>query len=263
MSTSNKIRYENLGRRGRPTTKTICILQCDECQIEFRRKYTTLIKHQEDDTIPGNFCTKCFPSLSIQREKVRSGLQKMLKNDPDWSKRNSDSKKGKINLGDKNGMKRLDARNKVSKFRKEFFRNPSEREKVSKAVSKAWREGKYNDVAVGKCKWFQSIDTDGNEIKVQGTWELAYAKWLVKKGIQFRCHRGRISYIDDSGKERNYYPDFYLVDEDLYVDIKNRYHYTMQKRKFDILKEQRPDIKIKLLFKEELDEIGVFDDQDS
>jgi len=36
----------------------------------------------------------------------------------------------------------------------------------------------------------------GETIKVQGTWELAFATWLDKQEINFIAHRGTIKYFD-------------------------------------------------------------------
>src|SRR5579864_9540152 len=41
------------------------------------------------------------------------------------------------NVGDKNGMKKLEARQKVSDFRKNMFKDPNERQRVSREITKA------------------------------------------------------------------------------------------------------------------------------
>jgi len=188
---------------------------------------------------------------------MSNSIRKMIILDPDWKTRNSKSKKGKINIGNSNGMKQKEARTKVSKSRKKLFENLEEREKISKQIANAWINGVYDNVPVGKCKWYSYEKKDGSICKVQGRWELAYASWLDQNNINFIAHRGRISYNNVEGKMRSYYPDFYLPDSDLYIDVKNEYHYSLDKEKFNLIVEQNSDIKIKILFKKDLEDLGV------
>ncbi len=54
------------------------------------------------------------------------------------------------------------------------------------------------------CKWM------GKEVYLDSTWELEYANWLDNNNIEWN----RPSYFlwqDTAGKNRRYYPDFYLV----------------------------------------------------
>lgn len=46
-------------------------------------------------------------------------------------------------------------------------------------------------------------------------------KWLKNTTIKFE-------YTDQTGKKRNYYPDFYLPEHDLWVEIKGKYYYDEQ-----------------------------------
>jgi hypothetical protein len=78
---------------------------------------------------------------------------------------------------------------------------------------------------------------------------------LDKNKIKFITHRGIISYILN-GKSKNYYPDFYLIDYDEYIDIKNDYHYSLQKEKFDAIRSCNPKLKIRIILKEELIKLG-------
>jgi len=253
------LRYENLGRRNQVTTKTLLVMTCDTCGVEFKRNKASQTNVSKNPLYTSDSCQKCWRKILNNRpehkEKLSQAIRSMIANDPDWCRRNSESKKG-INQGDKNGMKQPDARRKVSEWRKNHFRDEKNRKKVAEMVSRAWVEGKYDGVAVGKCKWFTLTHDDGTEFKVQGTWEKAFAEWLLRQGTQFEAHRGRISYSLD-GQERNYYPDFYLPETDEYIEIKNRYHYGKQKAKFQALREQHPDLTIRLIFGDELRERGI------
>lgn len=97
---------------------------------------------------------------------------------------------------------------------------------------------------------------DGTTVKAQGTWERAYIQHLDENDVKFKCHRGRIPYVID-GEEHSYYPDFYLIDEDTYVDVKNAYHWSLQEDKFKAIRKSNPDLKLRILFKEDLENMGV------
>jgi len=168
--------------------------------------------------------------------------------------RSETAKANKVNVGSKNGMKQLEARKKVSDWRKNM---PEQlRRQISERTAQAWKDGKFDGVKVGRCKWY-TINTKGGLIKVQGKWELMYALYLIDNGIRFYSHRGRISYIDGDGNSRSYYPDFYLVDEDKYVDIKADYFWELQKEKFQYIKEQN-ECQVEILLKKDLLKMGVF-----
>lgn len=99
----------------------------------------------------------------------------------------------------------------------------------------------------GKSKWFE---IDGK--KVQGTWELNFAKYCNKNYIKWqRCKPWK--YVLD-GKEKSYTPDFYLPDKDLYVEIKGRW-WGNDKQKMDSVITQHPDKKILILEKEKYQQL--------
>jgi hypothetical protein len=250
------IRYKNLGKNGKPNTKTTCYVACDLCTSKFNRGYITRKKHMSDPGISGDYCQGCIQKLPAKRERMSKAINEMMIRDPEWVIRKSVSTKGKINLGDKNGMKQDEARKKVSNARKEMFKDPKKRKEISVKLAKAWADGKYDGVKVGRCKWYAFKKTDGTTIKCQGRWELAYARWLDKNSIRFLAHRGRISYEQDNIK-RSYYPDFYLIDSNVYIDIKNKYHFSLNEEKFAMIKKQHPEITLKLLFKKDLEKLGI------
>jgi hypothetical protein len=57
-----------------------------------------------------------------------------------------------------------------------------------------------------------------NGIKFQGNWELDFYKWCVKKNIS--CTRNSKGFKYQWKGERTYYPDFYLPEKDMYVEVK-------------------------------------------
>lgn len=91
----------------------------------------------------------------------------------------------------------------------------------------------------GKSKWYE---IDGK--KVQGTWELNFAKHCNKNSIAWeRCKPWK--YVMDE-KIRSYTPDFYIPSKDFYVEIKGRW-WGEDRRKMDCVIEQHPDKKILII----------------
>jgi hypothetical protein len=55
--------------------------------------------------------------------------------------------------------------------------------------------------------------------KFQGIWEVEYAKWLDANSIKWRRPTEKFEYFFD-GKKRYYTPDFYLLEDNVYIEIK-------------------------------------------
>lgn len=65
--------------------------------------------------------------------------------------------------------------------------------------------------------WYES--PTAGRVFLQSTYELEYAKRLDSQGISWVRNKKKFPYVFE-GKLKNYYPDFYLVDEDVYVEVK-------------------------------------------
>jgi hypothetical protein len=252
------IRYENLDHDLKPKGKTQCHFSCDVCNSEFKRMYASQVVMSKSPLYDRDYCQKCWRGILNNRteykEKLKSRMSQVC-SDPEWKKRNSESKKGKINVGDSNGMKGEEARAKASRSRKKMLENPEMRKLISEKTKNAWAEGKFEYVKVGKCKWHTHIKPNGESCKLQGTWELAFAKWMDENEIQYSSHKGRLKYYED-GKERFYYPDFQVGEND-FVEIKSDYFLSLQPLKISLVIENNPGVKIELLTKNLLLEKGI------
>ena len=91
-------------------------------------------------------------------------------------------------------------------------------------------------------------------VLLDSTWELNLAKVLDKKGIRW-TRPTPLKYIDKEGKVRNYFPDFFLPDYDLYLDPKNPHAYNVQKDKIEVLTQQYTNI-IFLLTEDEIEKFA-------
>lgn len=237
-------------------SKTRVIFNCDRCSKEDSRNMKDHFKLlEENPDFDMDYCQKCWSSIRQKtpraKERMSRAINEMIEKDPEWIKRNSESKKGKINLGENNGMKHKYAKKKVSESRSKLMANGYNKE-VSKQLKKAWADGKFEGVRVGQSKWHIYKHSNGKEYRVQGTWELAFIEWLDENKLEFTCHKGRIPYILN-GEEHSYYPDFFVNEWNCYVDIKNDYHYSLQLDKFESL--EKSGHKIKVILQKELEKL--------
>lgn len=85
------------------------------------------------------------------------------------------------------------------------------------------------------------IKKDGTIVKLDSSWEVALATRLDE--LDVRWHRpNAVRWIDKNGIRRHYFPDFYLIDYNLYLDPKNPIAYNVQIEKINCLKEQLPNL---------------------
>lgn len=103
----------------------------------------------------------------------------------------------------------------------------------------------------GRCKWYE---VDG--VNVQGTWERDIAIKLKELGITWIKSKKKeytLKY-EINGKIRNYTPDFYLPDYDVWLEIKG-FWWGNDKEKMRIVKEQHPEKNIRIIEKEDFERI--------
>ncbi len=136
-----------------------------------------------------------------------------------------------------------------------FEDHPEKRENASRIMVAAWANGEYDGVAVGQCDWHDLTLKDGSVIKLQGSWEYAYAKLMDEQGIEFTVHHGRIPYVDDNEVKRNYYPDFIMTDG-TFVDIKSPLYEDKHARKLQLVREQN-DVVIEVIGVDKLTALGL------
>lgn len=83
---------------------------------------------------------------------------------------------------------------------------------------------------------------DGTIVMLDSSWEEALAKRLDDVGIKWIRPDTPIRYQSKDGVYHNYFPDFYLVDYNLYLDPKNPAALAAQKEKIDILMNQMDNL---------------------
>jgi hypothetical protein len=174
----------------------------------------------------------------------------------------------------------------VAKNNGSQFKTPEVIAKRNIGIKKAWLDGKYDHVIhtgntgykhteatlqVLREKALASphrrlvrsirdyIKKDGTIVKLDSAWEEVLAKRLDELEINWErpC---AVKWVDMQGITRNYFPDFYLPDYNVYLDPKNPYAIKAQQEKIDCLTAQLTN----LIIIKSLDECRNFrPDQDS
>lgn len=80
-----------------------------------------------------------------------------------------------------------------------------------------------------------------NGVMMDSTWEVELAKRLDNINVKW-IRPNPLSWIDSTGVNHHYFPDFYLPEYDLYLDPKNPYAIERQKEKLNALNEQYDNI---------------------
>ena len=62
---------------------------------------------------------------------------------------------------------------------------------------------------------------DGSKVLMDSTWEVAMAERLDHLKIAWDRRKDmKLNYFSKTGRKRNYIPDFYLPDHDIYIEVK-------------------------------------------
>lgn len=87
-------------------------------------------------------------------------------------------------------------------------------------MQKAVREGGQKTPKPGGiCKTFKVKNLDGIEQHIRGSWELKVVEFFNKEKIKWVRNQLSFDYKYE-GAIRRYFPDFYLEDFDVYVEVK-------------------------------------------
>ena len=72
----------------------------------------------------------------------------------------------------------------------------------------------------GRCKKYKYTSPIAGEVYLDGTWELAVAKWLDKKEYKWKRNTKRFQYTNLKGTISHYVPDFWVEELKSYVEVK-------------------------------------------
>lgn len=117
------------------------------------------------------------------------------------------------------------------------------REKISQAIKKRYAQGWMPKA--GRCKKIKYSSPIAGDVLLDGNWEFEFAKFLDKVKVNWKRNKNRFSYFYDNAN-RFYTPDFYLVDEKIYIEVKG-----YKTEKDDAKWNQFPHV-LKIIMKDEI-----------
>jgi len=223
--------------------KIVC--KCD--MIDCNREWETNYFHVAE--VSPHYCFNCNMSITkkgcIHSQAHRENLSKSVKS-------SEAHKKAML------AVDRKETAAKHSELMKQRWKEGTYKplnEEQRKRISQAMR-GNTNSSGQsgGFCKWYL-INNNGLIEKVQGTWELLYANYLIEQGVAFKSHPNFIYYQDKNRNKRRYFPDFYLLEDNLYIDVKNPFCIEQDKEKIECIREA--GINLVIVGKEQLIERGL------
>lgn len=138
---------------------------------------------------------------------------------------------------------------KISKSSKEHHKKywtEENRKKHSEAMKRAVKNNPDSYSASNVSGRTKTIEYNG--FKLKGAWELSTAIWLDENDIKWTNEVNGFNYKWD-GSIRNYFPDFYLPEKDLYIEVKGN------QRERDICKWNDFPKRLVVLKKDEIEKI--------
>jgi hypothetical protein len=221
-------------------------------QKEKTEKHRKTQKAKMDSMTPEERSIK-FGSFGVNNPAKKPENRKKISEAVTNSYNNELRKKRSEHLRKNNPSKSPGASERISMQRIKYYEDPANREKTSESTIKQIAAGKSSN---GRTKNYKYTCNNKTYI-VQGTYELAFIKWLDVNKIKFRCHEDRIKYTDQAGIIKTYLPDFYVYDWDSYIDVKSTYWYNIQKPKFNAIFNSNPKLNLKILLEHDLRDMGV------
>jgi hypothetical protein len=196
---------------------------------------------------------KCkFCNEEFERSKIGGHVNNCIKNP------HSNSRKGK-SYEEIYGQKSIEMKNKISssiqnrknsgEWNKTNIKEIERRIKISNSMKKNPNAGGYRQGSGrGNKSWY--ISPSAGKVFLDSSYELEYAKHLDKCEIKWIRNTKLFPYLWDN-KTRQYIPDFYLIKENCYVEIKG-YVTEKDKAKWKYFPHQ-----LLILTGKELSELGI------
>lgn len=97
-------------------------------------------------------------------------------------------------------------------------------EETKKKMSEGARKSNHRRLMRRTQKY---IKKNGEEVLMDSSWEIALAKRLDELNVEW-TRPEPLKWVDSEGKERNYFSDFYLPKQNIYLDPKNSAAYANQ-----------------------------------
>ena len=124
------------------------------------------------------------------------------------------------------------------------------REKIRKKINERYADGWQ--VKCGRCAKIDYESVIAGKIKVDGSWELAVAKYFDSLPIKWIRNTKRCEYFNTlKNKKSTYCPDFYVYDWDCFIEVKG---YTTD---LDKIKWKQFQYRLEVWDKKKLTNLGI------
>jgi hypothetical protein len=140
---------------------------------------------------------------------------------------------------------------------KQFFGSDAHRNKMSNALK--GKAGGLRDGG-GYSKVYEYININKQKMKLNNS-EIKIAKALDNLCLNWNRNINGFKYIDIYGKNRRYYPDFYIKDYDIYVEYKGFITEKMEHKMKDALSKNNFDLLIIYSNNKRYKHLGLNDEQ--
>jgi hypothetical protein len=233
------------------------IWNCSECFSEQVKKYRYAIKN--------SLCLKCSNKKNANTN-IRQRIDKLKK----WHEKNEHPLSGtkrpqhvvdalkKANTGRIKTIKEREYRSKLfggknnpmygKKHSKKSLKKMKDFQKINPAIRGKNSNFYGKKPFHGKGDWY--ICKDGSKAWMRSSWELKFAKYLDDNNIEW-LYEPKSFPITYNGKEGTYSPDFFLINENYYIEIKGWWRDDSY-IKYNVFLKQYPDLDIKLYDKNKL-----------
>lgn len=158
------------------------------------------------------FCSKeCNGKVGLGRHRTVCNLNPNGKipnrqGIPAWNSGLRDDPRCKVNDGIAENLRNM-TRNRSLEWHKENGK------RISTTINQKVTDGTWHTSLAKR------MHINYNGIDLHGSWEVAYAKFLDNNNIKWQRNKDSFTYTFQD-KERKYTPDFYLIDDDVYIEIK-------------------------------------------
>jgi len=244
----------------KPNSEKLVFRICKICKKEDIKKYRSVTKFKQ------NVCLNC--SNKINSKKNLESRRKKLKDfwaknvHPRIGKKHTKEALQKISSNRKLKIYTEEEKKKLREILKPYWgrkHTQETKEKLRKIATKNALRGEKSNF-YGKtfyAKQTNYLARNGKIYNLKSSWELKVARHLDNLGIEWEYEKQFYPVLYEYNgilKEGTYIPDFFIGDE--IWEIKG-YWRKDALIKFEEFKKQYPDIKIKLLMKDDLYKMGI------
>lgn len=161
----------------------------------------------------------------------------------------SEETKANMSKAQKGLPKSAETKAKMSESHKGLKASDETKKKMKKSRRKHGR---------ATVNWHDVEMPDGTIQKVQGTYELRYARHLLSQGLAFTTQpKPGLKYIDQFGGTHTYNPDFWVHSLSSYVEIKSTYTLGLRGARKKLEMVQKAGHPLIILTEVELSEMGI------